>query len=127
MSQCWVFTGAKSTNGYGRASVGGRRENGGRLVQVHRAVYEVLVGPIPEGLELDHLCGNRACYNPAHLEPVTHRENLLRGAGIAARNARKTECPHGHPYDEANTFITRRGTRSCRTCNRLRARKRETV
>jgi hypothetical protein len=96
---CWIYQGGLNSNGYGR----------------HRKAWEALVGPIPDGMEIDHLCRNRACVNPEHMELVTHRENVLRGDTIAARHAAKTECPAGHPYDEANT-IRRYGRRYCRTC-----------
>jgi hypothetical protein len=86
---------------------------------VHRVAYELLVGPIPEGLELDHLCRNTRCVNPEHLEPVTGRENLMRAVSSwAAKNAAKTHCPQGHPYDEENTKVKRDGGRACRACGR---------
>lgn len=111
---CWLWTGALVT-GYGSL----RRADGHHLA--HRYVYEALVGPIPEGMDLDHLCHNadasceggwscahRRCVNPAHLEPTTHRQNILRGVGTAARNARKTHCDSGHPLSGANLRIARR-------------------
>jgi hypothetical protein len=88
--------------------------------RAYRITYETLVGPVPNGLELDHLCRVRACVNPGHLEPVTHRVNTLRGETVAARNARATHCPAGHPYDEVNTYADRLGRRSCRECCRRR-------
>ena len=106
---CWNWAGSLSRYGYGR--IRGKPE---RLA--HRVVYELLVGPIPEGLQLDHLCRNPRCVRPDHLEPVTHRENLLRGETFAARHAGKTHCPAGHPYDDANTYISKRGQRKCRKC-----------
>lgn len=84
----------------------------------HRWIYEQLIGPIPEGLELDHLCGNSICVNPAHLEPVTRLENVRRSSSPAGINARKTHCHRGHPFDEANTIWTRR----CRCCRSIQNR-----
>jgi hypothetical protein len=89
-SGCWEWTACKIKTGYGRVQM----KEGPKLA--HRIIYELLVGPIPEGLTLDHLCRNRSCVNPSHLEPVTMRENCLRGTGPTAINARKTHCIRGH-------------------------------
>lgn len=118
---CWVWQGA-TTNGYGRIRVAGV------LLIVHRLVYELVVGPVPDGLDLDHLCRVRACCNPAHLEPVTRRENLLRGQGATAR-AHADACHRGHPFDEANTRLERTHggrytVRRCRRCDAAKARAR---
>jgi hypothetical protein len=107
---CWNWNGNVGSNGYGRI----RREK--RELLAHRVAYEFHVGDIPEGLQIDHLCRNRVCVNPDHLEPVSPRENVLRGEGITALNARKTHCKHGHPFSESNTHITSEGDRECRTC-----------
>jgi hypothetical protein len=117
--ECWPWRAALH-NGYGRLWIteSGRR----RSVAAHVVVYEALVGPVPEGLELDHLCRNRACSNPAHLEPVTRRENLLRGDTITARNAAKTHCDHGHEFTAANIYRDVDGCRQCRECKRARDR-----
>ena len=91
--------------------------NGKRPVQPYRFAYELLIGPIPPGLTIDHVwangCRNPLCVNPNHLEVVSQCENVMRG-----RNAGKTHCPQGHPYDEANTYVTRKGTRACRSCHK---------
>lgn len=113
---CWLWQGHIQANGYGQMRMTSGTE------WVHRAAYRLIVGEIPEGLTLDHLCRTPLCCNPAHLEPVTNRENILRGTGASARNAVKTHCRHGHPFDESNTYIRARGGRECRMCNRLRVR-----
>jgi hypothetical protein len=110
---CWLWTGARDANGYGRIAVGN-----GRWRSAHRVTYELAVGPVPAGLELDHLCQQRACRSPYHLEPVTHRENMRRGNGPMARKARQTHCLHGHPLTGANLRIRQAGLRQCRTCER---------
>lgn len=120
-SGCWIWTGAKSWNGYGQF-----RTAKDKLHYAHRYSYETLVDPIAEGLQLDHLCRIRACVNPDHLEPVTQAENIARSdlrAGRAAWLETVTHCPQGHPYGEANTRINK-GSRSCRECQRIRARER---
>jgi hypothetical protein len=111
---CWLWTGNRNPNGYGRF---------GKPVQyAHRVAYEAMVGPIPDGLTLDHLCRIRHCVNPAHLEPVTAAVNTMRGTSPTVANTKKTHCPAGHPYDERNTAV-RGGKRACRECNRQHNRK----
>ena len=87
-----------------------------RRTLAHRWLYEETHGPVPEGLELDHLCRVRNCVNPDHLEAVTHQVNTLRGVGASAKNATKTHCPQGHPYSPENTRTESGGRRRCRTC-----------
>lgn len=89
----------------------------------HRRVWKLVKGEIPAGLQLDHLCRVRRCCNPAHLEPVTQRENLLRGEGFAGRKGRQTECVNGHLFSAENTRIRTNGTRQCKHCNRDQARR----
>lgn len=110
---CHVWQGSKDEKGYGLFQAAGRR-----CVKAHRWIYEQTHGPIPAGLEPDHLCRVRACVNPEHLEPVTHRENVLRGEAPAALNARKTHCHRGHPLSGENLVARSDGGRGCRTCGR---------
>lgn len=109
---CWPWTGGKG---------GKRREYGyisidGVGVGAHRVLYELFVGPIPEGLELDHLCRNPGCVRPSHLEPVTHQENMRRGL-----RGQATHCPRGHEYSGDN-LLDNRGSRGCRACHNARNR-----
>ncbi len=117
-TSCWLWTGTLNAKGYGKI--------GGRLA--HRLLYAKLIGPIPPGMELDHVrtrgCSHRNCVNPAHLEPVTSRVNTLRSVNAPAGvNARKTHCSHGHEFTPENTRITvseryPHGKRACRICTR---------
>lgn len=110
---CWEWQAPLGSGGYGQFW------NGQRRPMAHRVVYELLVGPIPPGLDLDHLCRNRRCVRPDHLEPVTRRENLIRGEGFIGINARKTHCIHGHEFTPSNTrIVTSTGERQCITCKR---------
>jgi hypothetical protein len=109
---CWLWKGASQSNGYGRFDVDGR------TTYAHRTSYEHFVGAIAEGLTLDHLCRTRLCVRPDHLEPVTNKENLMRGMSFSARNAVKINCPRGHEYSDTNTYTDRRGRRFCKTCRR---------
>lgn len=113
---CWVWMAGRSAQGYGRFWIDGDTR------AAYRVAYEVLVGPVPDGLQLDHLCRNRACVNPGHLEPVTVVTNVMRGVSFAAENARKTACLRGHEFTAENTYIDRRGRRLCRECQRARQR-----
>lgn len=114
---CWLWTSALD-NGYGRFWVSGRS------LLAHRVSYELSGLQIPDGMQLDHVCRNRACVNPGpdHLEPVDLATNVLRGAGLSATNKRKTHCLRDHLLDEANTYITPSGARQCITCQRQRVR-----
>lgn len=116
---CWLWTGGTNASGYGRFALGHRG-----IEQAHRWSYEHHIGPIPDGLQIDHLCRVHGCVNPAHMEPVTGRENVRRGETLPAANAVKTHCPRGHTYDDANTYVSGRGERTCRTCRRDAARAR---
>lgn len=95
------------------------------MAKAHRVAYEMRFGKIPEGLVIDHLCRNRSCVNPDHLEPVTARENTLRGINFSAVNAKKTHCPQGHPLSGENLYvIPSTGGRTCRTCKRAESKAR---
>lgn len=118
---CWRWTGAHRAGGYAVIW------DGERTRQAHRVAYEVAIGPIPEGLQIDHVkargCAHRDCVNPAHLEAVTCQENLRRGDGPSARAQRQTHCIHGHEFTPENTRFDDRGYRTCRTCARERWRR----
>ena len=105
---CWFWTGYRIKRGYGMLTINQRQ------LLAHRVAYEWLVGPIPQGLQLDHLCRVTNCVNPEHLEPVTNAENARRAA------LAYTHCCHGHLYDAENTIITRTGAKACRKCHRIR-------
>lgn len=118
---CWPWQ-ASLRNGYGQFGV-----RAGVVVYAHRFAYELLVGPIPDGKELDHVkargCSGGRCVNPARLEPVSHTVNVLRGDACTAQKARATHCPRGHAFDAENTFRTRDGRRQCRACIQYRRRR----
>jgi HNH endonuclease len=113
--ECWLWTGQTDAEGYAEVRFRGKR------IKAHRAVYEHFTGPIPNGLELDHLCHTPSCLRPDHLEAVSHRENVLRGTGFAARNAGKTHCIHGHEFTPENLLTA--SYRACRQCSRERKRR----
>jgi hypothetical protein len=122
---CWVWTAATVRDGYGCIGDGAPSR---RVLDAHRLAYQWLKGPIPEGLELDHLCRNRRCVNPDHMEAVTHRENMWRGNAPTVAQAKQTHCKRGHPFDEANTYYFKQQPwrkvhigRQCRACHKLTA------
>lgn len=119
---CWVYSGARPLGTHRDVRLGGKMAP---RAGAHRVVYEHLAGPIPDGFVLDHLCRVPACVNPAHLEPVTQRTNTIRGVSPAAENAALTSCRRGHPFDEANTYVTSKGRRQCRACQADRCRQYE--
>jgi hypothetical protein len=111
--RCWTWTAAIRRDGYGVFSRGSGPEG---VMPAHRFAYEEIVGPIPAGCTIDHLCRVRACVNPAHLEAVSSRENILRGNGFTARSARKRRCVNHHPFDG----VDRNGYRTCSICAEMR-------
>ena len=108
---CWEWIGCLSQKGYGRFWVGG-----GKTLDAHKIAYEKAFGPVPMDMVIDHLCRNRSCVNPEHMEVVTNSENVLRGTGHTANNKRKTHCPNGHLYEGTNLYVTPEGYRGCRAC-----------
>lgn len=114
VTDCLVWHGSSTTGGYGHVRYGHRMRN------AHIVAYLLTHGSVPAGLQIDHLCRNRLCIEPTHLEAVTQRENIFRGTSNQAKNHAKTHCAKGHPYDEENTYVDPRGWRKCRTCMRAR-------
>lgn len=112
--RCWPWDGKLNNKGYGSIGISGS------TVGAHRWPYEQERGAIPAGLHADHLCRNRACVRPSHIEPVTCRVNTLRGANFAALKAAQTHCIHGHEFTAENTYRSSNGTRKCRACIRAR-------
>ena len=118
-SGCWLWTASDDGKGYGQ--FGGTPRPNGRadgMRKAYKVGYEIYVGPVPEGLELDHKCRTKMCVNPDHLEPVTHGVNIDRGVWQPAINKKKTHCDRGHPYTEDN-FKIYKGSRKCMECNKI--------
>ncbi len=125
VGSCWIYTGGLR-RGYGKISINNKS------VSTHRFVYEYYYGQLCPDLVIDHLCRNRACCHPDHLEEVTQKINVSRGLtgytkGGSSGNAKKTHCKQGHEFNVKNTYIKKNGGRDCRTCNRLRSRKMEQI
>jgi hypothetical protein len=119
---CWIFMGSLSKE-YGKIGGDSKTDGGGRILWAHRVSYELHKGPIPIGLELDHLCRVRCCVNPNHLEPITDIENAKRSQPYSNKiKAAATHCHAGHPFNKVNTYIFR-GIRHCRTCHNTNCRR----
>jgi hypothetical protein len=110
-SGCWLWTGSIDRDGYGKF----------RGALAHRLSFQAFKGTPPNNLTLDHLCRVTSCINPDHLEPVSHKINVLRGMSFSAENARRISCIHGHPFSGDNLYIKSTGKRCCRACWRRRA------
>lgn len=114
-NDCWLWTGFIKPNGYGQCW------SGQRVMYAHRYSYELVYGNIPDKMTIDHLCKNRSCVNPKHMEVVTRGENTLRGDTVSARSALKTHCPSRHAYTTDNTYVKNNGHRVCKTCAKARS------
>lgn len=128
-TNCWNWHGSKGSCGYGQFILSARRGEKRVRISPYRFIWEYFHGPMPEGTEPDHLCNNRACCNPAHIEPVTHSENQRRSYSRGRKRIKRdypggrqrgTHCPHNHEYTPQNTIISSQGSVQCRECNRLR-------
>jgi hypothetical protein len=118
-TSCWIWIGSP---GGAKGRDYGHIKISGKSFKAHRFAYELLRGPIPKGMVIDHLCRNRMCVNPEHMEIVTNKENILRGEGIAAKEARMTVCKNGHALTGENLYIApKSGKRRCRQCNKVSA------
>ncbi len=117
---CWEWRGAVRTSGYGSIVLSPQHSR--RIAMAHRVIYESLLGPIPAGLTIDHLCMNTQCVRPDHMEPVTNEVNIMRGMGWGARNARKTHCVRGHALTPDNCSKHKPDVRECRICRNARNR-----
>lgn len=115
-NSCWNWSGCVIKNGYGQITIRNK------VQYAHRVAYERAKGEIPKGLCVDHLCRNRSCVNPDHLEVVTSKENTLRGGGISAKNAVKRLCVNGHAFTKENTYFVKKG-RHCKRCTLERTKK----
>lgn len=118
MSGCWIWTGCSNGKGYGHYFVRRAQDSGARMKLAHRISFETLVGSVPAGLDLDHLCRNRSCCNPLHLEAVTRQENARRGDGGGHAQRKKNVCRNGHPFDGFDEH----GYRKCKVCRAAQAR-----
>ncbi|PXH62351.1 HNH endonuclease signature motif containing protein [Klebsiella variicola] len=113
---CWIFTGSRLPSGYGILW------NGARPTGAHRISFQLYKGEIPAGKEIDHICNNRSCVNPAHLQAISHKENIHKSSTLMGVNARKSHCKRGHPLNGENLHITPLGARQCKECMRMHAR-----
>lgn len=114
---CWLWLGAPNSEGYGHIAQGGKTH------AAHRLSWTLTGHTLTPGMTLDHLCRNRICVRPDHLEEVTNVANILRGSGSPAQNARKTHCPYGHPLSGENLYVRVTGRRQCKACRRQQQRK----
>ena len=118
--ECWEWPMSRGSHGYGQIGWHDRERGRSTMTTAQRASWEAFRGPIPDDMTVDHLCRNRACWNPVHLRLLSLAENGRDGSP----NTSKTHCPQGHRYDDRNTYVGREGWRQCRACNRDRARER---